>query len=257
MTITYRARVTLIILLGFLSTVIVFSLLPIPQDSAYHHFADMRKMWGIPNFGDVIGNLAFMVTGMWGIVVASRKRQEFHYPGEFSLWITFFLGSVLVAFGSGYYHLNPNNATLVWDRLPMTIAFMSLFSLMIMERINAKAGLYLFPLLLIIGIASVVYWDYTESLGQGDLRLYALVQFFPIVAILLMLWLFPVRYTGAKYLVYTLGWYGLAKILEHYDKEIFFVMHHSVSGHTLKHLAAAIGVECLVLYVAKRERKSN
>lgn len=253
MTITYRTRVTLIILLGVLSTVIVFSLPPIPQDSSYHHFVDIRKAWGIPNFGDVMGNLAFIVAGVWGMVVASRKRQDFPYPGEFLLWIIFFFGSVLVAFGSGYYHLNPNNATLVWDRLPMTIAFMSLFSLMIMERINPKAGLCLFPLLLIIGIGSVIYWNHTENLGQGDLRLYALVQFFPMIAILLMLWLFPARYSGAKYLIYTLGWYGLAKVLEHYDKEIFSMMHHTVSGHTLKHLAAAAGVGCLVLYVARRK----
>lgn len=161
----------------------------------------------------------------------------------------FFCGVSMTGVGSGYYHLSPDNDRLVWDRLPMTISFMSLFSIIIMERINIMAGKRLFPVLLTTGLASVWYWHWTENQGQGDLRLYAVVQFFPLLAILLITGLFPDRHSGTKYLFYTLGWYVLAKILEHFDKEFFALAQGIVSGHTLKHIAAAIGTAWMIKYM--------
>lgn len=248
-----RNRITVILGIAIVSFLVMTQIPPIAQDPAYHDFADKRAWLGIPNFGDVMGNLAFMVFGLAGLCAIHRHRQECILPKEYWLWAVFFAGATLVGFGSGYYHLSPSNQTLVWDRLPMTIAFMSLFAIIIMERVHSRAGLYLFPVLLICGIASVWYWNHTEMLGQGDLRPYALVQFFPMIAIILMLWLFPARYSGTRYLVYTLGWYVLAKLLEHFDKEVFALTAQLVSGHTLKHLAAAIGIYMLVLYIRKRK----
>lgn len=226
---------------------------PIAQDPAYHDFADKRAFFGIHNFGDVVGNLPFTLFGLMGLYVVWCRRANVTMRGERALWSLFFFGAALVGLGSGYYHLDPNNETLVWDRLPMTIAFMSFFALVIMERIREKAGLRLAPFLLLLGIASVFYWDYTESLGRGDLRPYALVQFLPLLLIPLMLWLFPARYTGLKYLGLTLGWYVLAKLLEHFDEAVFEITHQAVSGHTLKHIAAAFGVYTMLLYIKKRE----
>lgn len=251
-----RTRVLLLFATALIAVVGTFSMPPVPQDPAYHDFADKRAFLGIPNFGDVMGNLAFAVVGLFGLV-AAWKRWFFEKTAEFWLWAIFFAGVFLVAFGSGYYHLWPDNHTLVWDRLPMTIAFMSLFSIVIMERVDEKWGIRLFPLFLAAGVFSVFYWDYTEGLGQGDLRPYALVQFFPIVAILMMIALFPAKYPGAtKYIFFTLGWYVIAKLLEHFDQNIFGLLGGAVSGHTLKHLAAAVGVAYMICYVkagAKRE----
>lgn len=229
---------------------------PIAQDPAYHDFADKRAFFGIDNFGDVAGNLPFTLFGLMGLYVVCRRGASFTMRGERALWGLFFFGAALVGLGSGYYHLQPNNDTLVWDRLPMTIAFMSFFALVIMERISERTGLWLAPFLLMLGIASVFYWDYTESLMRGDLRPYALVQFLPLLLIPLMLWLFPARYSGLKYLGLTLGWYVLAKLLEHFDHAIFALSGQAVSGHTLKHLAAAMGVYTMLLYVRKREALS-
>jgi hypothetical protein len=253
---TKKSKVILIILISFAVTGLTFTFPPIAQDPAYHNFADKRGLLGVPNFGDVMGNLLFIIFGFMGMRTVFKSRNDiniFTMKGEFILWEVFFVGTLLVGFGSGYYHLEPNNHTLVWDRLPMTIAFMSIISLVIMLRLSEKGGLFLFPLFLIMGAGSVFYWDYTESLGQGDLRPYALVQFLPMLLLPLIFWLLPARYNGLKYPVYALFWYGLAKILEHFDPDIFAMTGEVVSGHTLKHIAAAIAVYVMVVYVQKRK----
>ena len=252
---TKKSKVILIILISFAVTGLTFSFPPIAQDPAYHNFADKRGLLGIPNFGDVMGNLLFLIFGLMGMRTVFKSRNDINIStmkGECILWEVLFAGTFLVGFGSGYYHWEPNNHTLVWDRLPMTIVFMSFFSLVIMERISEKGGLLLFPLFLIAGAASVFYWDYTESLGNGDLRAYALVQFLPMLLLPLIFWLLPARYSGLKYLGYVLFWYGLAKVLEHFDPDIFEMTGELVSGHTLKHIAAAIAVFMMVVYVKKR-----
>lgn len=248
--VTLRTRIAILLAAAAACFALVFSLDPVAQDLAYHDFADKRGLGGIPNFGDVAGNLPFIGVGIAGIIAVWRRRKLWAHPAECWLWTVFFTGIFLVGFGSGYYHWAPENATLVWDRLPMTIGFMSLFSLMICERISLKAGLLLFPLFLAAGIGSIWYWNLTESVGQGDLRPYALVQFFPMVAILLILWLFPS--SGTRYFVLTLVWYVLAKLLEHFDREFFDMTGGIVSGHTLKHLAAAVSTGWMVEYVRKK-----
>jgi hypothetical protein len=141
---------------------------------------------------------------------------------------------ILVAWGSSYYHLAPDNSRLVWDRLPMTIVFMALVAAMISERVSVRAGLALLPMLLVLGIASVIQWDLSERAGHGDLRFYAAVQIYAIVVLLVIL-LLPPRYTRSRDLVVVVGFYVLAKVLETWDWAIFRA-GHVVSGHTLKHL---------------------
>ena len=254
MRLVHRHRVLLLIIVAMISPALLFCFPPIPQPITYHNFADSRAAFGIPNFGDVIGNVAFMFIGIWGMLATGRKSGAYRTKVERWVWRLFFFASFLVAFGSGYYHLDPNNTTLIWDRLPMTIAFMSLFSLMIMERIDIKIGLALLPIFVLAGIGSVIYWAYSESLGYGDLRPYILVQFFPMLAIVIMLWLFPSRYSDSCYLIYTLGWYVFAKLLEHFDKELFSLFHQMISGHTIKHLVAAVAVGCMVKYIMVSKR---
>jgi len=221
---------------------------PVAQDPAYHDFADKRSWLGMPNFGDVAGNAPFAVVGIWGLAALARIKSVFADTAAYRLWQVFFFGVFLVAFGSGYYHWAPDNHTLVWDRLPMTIAFMSLFALVILRHVHRGAGVVLFWPLLAIGTGSVFYWDYTEAAGAGDLRLYALVQFLPILLIPLILWLFPARESGMRHLLHALGFYLLAKVLEHFDAAFFDIAGQTVSGHTLKHPAAAAAVACLLPY---------
>jgi hypothetical protein len=126
-----------------------------------------------------------------------------------------------------------------WDRLPITVAFMGLFAAFIADRIDCRAGLLLLPVLVGLGIVSVIYWAWSESVGQGDLRPYAVVQFFPMLAIPLICVLFPPRWLDARFVVAMVVVYGLAKLFELLDERIFDLLGGAVSGHSLKHVAAA------------------
>jgi Ceramidase len=213
---------------------------PIPQSAAYHQFADQRHWLGIPNFANVISNLPFAIVGIWGILALRRKREPqlvFIDPRERRLYFGVFVGLVLTAFGSAYYHLSPNNAHLVWDRIPMTIVFGSLVAAVIAERIDVQAALKLFPFLIAFDAASVVQWYWNERHGHGDLRFYAAVQAYSALVLVIAL-LLPPRYTRSRDFAVIFGWYLLAKILESADR-LIYIRGHIVSGHTLKHLAAA------------------
>jgi hypothetical protein len=222
------------------------------QPLSYHHFADQRSWLGIPNFGDVASNLGFAVVGLWGLWVLLAKPDRVVFLDARERWpyLIVFGGMILVAWGSSYYHLAPDNGRLVWDRLPMTIVFMALVAAMLAERVSVRAGLALLPVLLVLGVASVIQWDLSERAGHGDLRFYAAVQIYAVMVLLVIL-LLPPRYTRSRDLVVVVGFYVLAKILETCDRRIFAV-GHVVSGHTLKHLAAAAAGWWILRMLEKR-----
>lgn len=189
---------------------------PIHQDEAYHDFADQRTILGVTNFWNVISNLPFAVVGIVGLRafrdIASRLM---------------FAGVLLTAFGSAYYHYQPNDATLVWDRLPMTLVFMPLLALVLTEWIGPAWAHHRFAALTLFGIGSVIWWRAT-----GDLRAYAVAQFGPILVLV------PAFVTDKRIraLWPVIAWYVAAKLSETFDWQIDAVL--PLSGHTLKHLAA-------------------
>jgi hypothetical protein len=238
---SWRSRIA--VLLAVAAAVLLATLLvpPVPQDPAYHDLADPRALWGIPNFGDIISNAPFLAVGVLGLAFL-LKRSSGAGSGGGALrlpFLVYFAGVGLVALGSAYYHAAPTNETLFWDRLPMAIAFMALFSGLIADRVQERSWPVLLPALVVLGMASVVYWSATEAAGHGDLRPYAVVQFFPMLAIPLICIFFPPRRLDARYLVAMAGLYGLAKVLEYFDHGIFELLGQTVSGHSLKHLTAA------------------
>lgn len=248
------SRMLLLLLTAFI--VLICYVTPrIPQPLSYHLFADRRGLLDIPNFGDVVSNLPFAVIGAWGIVflLRSRFRNGGHFLDKREMWpyLFAFIGLLLTAFGSSYYHLAPDNARLVWDRLPMTITFMSIVSAVIAERIHLRLGIMLLPVLLFVGMASVFQWYWSEIRGAGDLRFYAAVQVYSALVVLLALF-FPRRYTRSTDFGLVIGFYVLAKTLETFDKPIY-AMLHIVSGHTLKHLAAAAAGYCILRMIMKRK----
>jgi hypothetical protein len=210
-----------------------------PQPTAYHDFADKRLAYGIENFLDVASNAAFAFAGIVGLVLVLRRRTCFASPAERLPYLVFCIGVLMTAAGSCYYHLKPNNETLFWDRLPMTIAFMSLIAAQIVDRIDVRAGLLALVPMLLVGIGSVVYWIVTERQGQGNVVPYAVLQAYAVIVLLKLAAIHPSRYShGAAIYVVFLG-YLLAKVFEHYDRQIF-ELTGSVSGHTLKHVVAGL-----------------
>ena len=256
---SFRQRVMLLLGLFAVVLFLIGLLEPMPQDPGYHLFADSRTVFGIPNFNDVASNLGFAVAGIVGLVlVAGTRHTIFACPPDIRPYAIFFVAITLVSIGSAYYHWAPSNERLFWDRLPMSMAFMAISSAVVADRIDSRAGNgWLLLVMLAAGAASLIYWNWTESSGQGDLRFYALVQFYPMAALPLIIGLFPrFRYTAGRYLAWMIFWYGSAKVLEHFDGEVFALLGHTVSGHTLKHLAAAVAPMVIVHMLLAQKRSS-
>jgi len=210
---------------------------PIPQDQSYHQFADQRTIFGIPNFWNVVSNLPFLAVGAVGLW---RYRDD-------AATVVFFLGVFLTGIGSSYYHWNPNDGTLFWDRLPMTLSFAAILALVIEERISPRAGAILVWPALAIGVFSLLVWRWTD-----DLRLYFWVQFFPGLTIISLFLLYPARCTGARYWIAAGVLYALAKLFEFTDGVVYSA-GGLVSGHTLKHLTAAGASFTILRYFQTRK----
>jgi hypothetical protein len=161
-------------------------------------------------------------------------------------WIVFFAGATAVGVGSGYYHLHPDDASLVWDRLPMTLAFMGLFALLAGEHLEVRWGRALLWPLLAAGLASVLWWRWT-----GDLRPYAAVQFLPLLLIPGLLLAFPKPGRGPLWCVLAL--YVVAKALEYWDGAILAATG-VMGGHAIKHVAAAAGIGVIAGWLGARAR---
>ncbi len=247
-------KIVAILAIACSGLLIAFALPLTAQDPAYHQFADQRGWLGIPHFGDVLSNLPFAIVGLLGVYSITCKRSV-TFPASLRVaYLCFFVGVALTGVGSAYYHLYPDNDRLVWDRLPMTIAFMAFLTIIIGEYLSEQAAKILLLPLLALGIFSVYYWHVSEQAGVGDLRLYGLVQFLPMLLIPLIMILFPAHYTHSYLLWLMLGAYGLAKLLEVEDAAVYRIFR-VISGHSLKHIFAALGP--LLLLLALRYRKQN
>ena len=208
----------------------------------------------MPHALNVVSNLPFVLVGGWGLLfLASRRSAEaFREPAERWAYYVFFAGIALTGVGSAYYHWHPDNPRLLWDRLPLAVAFMAFFDAIIAERVDLRAGLRLLVPLALLGAGSVLYWHWTELEGRGDLRPYLLVQFYPLAAVPFLLCCSPPRYTRAADVWGVIAWYAGAKGLELLDAAIYSA-GHVVSGHTLKHLVAAVGAY-MVLFMLQHRR---
>jgi hypothetical protein len=224
---------------------------PIPQDPRYHDFADRRRLFGIPNFWNVISNVPFLLIGLAGLRVLNRDVAMGF--AQRPAHCVFFLALIGLSLGSAWYHLSPSNVRLTWDRLPMALAFMAFLTIVIGDRVDEDVARVLLPALLAFGSASVAHWSASEKRGRGDLRLYLLVQFLPLILIAFITVLFPATFAKNVTTWGVLAAYGVAKVLEILDRRIFAV-HGVISGHTLKHVAAGAGLYLMVVAMAADHR---
>ncbi|WP_298242920.1 hypothetical protein [uncultured Bradyrhizobium sp.] len=217
---------------------------PLPA-AAWHipHFVDGRVWLGVPNAGDVLSNLAFLAMGVWG---SERLRARVDAPVGAS-W--FFAGLILTCLGSGFYHLDPDvPQRLIADRLGMAVAFAGFLGVAASERVSARAGEAVLVLMMIAGLLAA--W-----VARDNLTPWVVVQFGGM-ALAMGLALTPAR-PGA--LGVSLGgvifFYVLAKLFELGDVIVFDATAHIVSGHTLKHLAAALAAWPVIR--APRDRRTS
>ena len=226
-----------------ISFVALFFVEPISQDPAYHNLADNRTILGINNFFDVVSNLPFLFTGLLGLFCIFKNWGVRSSWG----WLILFISVICVSFGSSYYHLNPENKTLTWDRLPMAISFMALFVIVLADYVNNTLGKWLLIPMCLVGIFSVAYWHMID-----DLRMYAWVQFVSMALLLIIISVYKPTHLQTKYLIYAFIFYTLSKLFEHFDKHIYELMNQFVSGHTIKHLFAAIATFFVYLLLKRQ-----
>ncbi|HEX2731962.1 MAG TPA: hypothetical protein VHM70_10160 [Polyangiaceae bacterium] len=237
------------LLLGFGSVTLLgcFVWLPaIPQPEAYHAFADQRAWGWLPNALNVVSNAAFAGVGFAGLT-RLPKAPALGAWDRFAFTIVFG-GSLAVALGSGYYHWAPSSARLFWDRLPMTFVFTGLVSIMLRERISAALARRAWPLLALLGLASVVWWRVSD-----DLRLYGWLQYSSLFILGVLLFVRS-HFDRERDFGWMVALYVAAKLAETFDHEIFSLGLGS-SGHSLKHVLAAAALGCLVPHVTRRPRE--
>jgi len=267
-----------------ISIIIYFGFVPdIKQDQAYHNFADQRSYYGVSNYSNVITNVVFFVVGMWGIIelylITNRSyflNDRYELFKNFIMQLIFFLSVAFTCTGSAYYHIMPNNSTLVWDRLPMSVAFMSLLCIILENHKTIPNNIFTKLLFISVGVASVFWWSIYD-----DLKPYILVQFGSILCVLVLLWnkramlmnrsklikifcgfgifggtdvdhrvrTFDNFENKYYYLAIGIFWYIVAKFLEFFDVAVFEYTNNTISGHALKHITSGIGAYFCGLYV--------
>ena len=254
-TVRFRTRLFLFLGLTLAAAGVALAMPRLAQPQWYHAFADQRPLLGIPHALNVLSNLPFVLVGVAGLVFVVRcpatPQGPFVRTTERWPLVVLFAGITLTGFGSAYYHADPNNARLLWDRLPLAVAFMALFAIILSERLNLKNSALLVIALVLLGGGSVLYWHLSEAQGTGDLRPYLFVQLYPLVAVPLLLLLFPPRYTHTVDLWAALLCYVLAKALELLDAPIY-AQGQLVSGHTLKHLVAGLCAAWILVWARTR-----
>jgi len=252
----HRTRLWLLGILAVAMLLVAAIMPPIPQPAGYHQFADRRSYFDIPNFFDVISNIVLLFVGVAGLAFllqpqGSLASRSFVTLPERWPYLILFLSVMAACFGSAYYHWVPDNERLVWDRLPIATGFMALLAVLLVERISPKVGLRLLPFLLLTGAGSVLHWYWSEQAGAGNLNFYIVVQFCSLLIILLLGIYFPSRYTRGTDIYRVIALYGLAKLAELADREIYAV-GQVISGHTAKHLLAALAVYWILRMLQKR-----
>ncbi|WP_323492163.1 hypothetical protein [Undibacterium sp. RTI2.1] len=224
---------------------------PIEQLAHYHEFADLSDFLGVPHAADVFSNLGFAVVAIWGMYRLWPMRKHASIEAGWIGYRLFLAGLLLTALGSGFYHLAPDNARLLWDRLPIAFACAGLLSAVRAENVpnvNRKTDA---NVLVLFAIFSVAWWYVTDAYGAGDLRPYLFLQGLPLI--LIPLWQTIYRAPKSDRIAFggALLLYILAKVTEIYDHDIF-QLGSVISGHTMKHLLASIAAGVLVGRLVQR-----
>lgn len=224
------------LLAALVAAIAVACLVPsVAQFDHYHAFADQRHLLGLPCALDVLSNLPFLLFGGWGLLRLRNSDGGQPTGAQRPLAALFFAGLMLTALCSAWYHLRPDDAGLAIDRLGMVSAFAGLLGLAVADRVSERAGLWTAGAVLALGPLSVLVW-----VSGANLLPWALLQGGGMLLIVLLALRKPVVGAWGLPLAAVIAWYVLAKALELGDHRVFDLTQGLVSGHTLKHLAAAL-----------------
>lgn len=235
-----RVKLFFILLPGLIALVGLLLHGPLPQPQAYHQFVDQRSWLGLPNAWNLLSNLGFFLVGALGVARLSRISETGQGVTERGYRL-FFAGLLLTGVSSGFYHLEPQDTSLALDRLTMVLAFAGILAALIEERLEPAWETPALQFFTGVGVITLVYWIAGVAVGSGDVRWYLLYQILTMTALPLLLLLCPRPGAKSRALWGLVGAYVLAKVTEHFDVAIFALSGHCISGHSLKHLLAALG----------------
>jgi hypothetical protein len=224
---------------------------PIAQLANYHDFADARTLLGIPRAMDVLSNAGFIVVGLWGLAVLRRGWGDPAFASSRPGYLLFSLAVLATAFGSGWYHLAPDDDRLVWDRLPINIACAGLLAAVYADTHGDRRPWLTTAVLAVLAAASVWWWSYTRTRGVGDLRPYLYLQ--AVLIVLVPGWQAVYRAPRRERIAFGLAilLYALAKVFELVDHAVFGVLGF-MSGHTIKHLLSTAASAAVIAAIAGR-----
>lgn len=219
---------------GF-AILVAWNRMPTADRPEYYAFADVRPLLGLNNFMDVTTNGAFLLVGAIGWM---RVRHSGQWPRSLSAFgLTVAAATFVTGLGSAWFHLDPSPISIFWDRIPMAVAFSALIGLVIADRWDKKIGMNCMLGLTAISVCSLIAW----RLGWGDLRPYYLLQYAGLPFIIGLAVARPKGEVANVAILTGLGLYVVAKVFESADRSVFETTG-LVSGHSMKHLVAAVAV---------------
>jgi len=222
----------------------------------YNLFADQATCLSIPNFTNVASNLGFVVVGVWGLAWFWIERRRllgtrFRDRRELGLYAGFFAAAILVGLGSAYYHYAPTNATLFWDRVPMTLAVAALTGAFLAERVDGTAGVVAGVALAVLLPATLVYWRISDAGGAENLWPYVVGLYGSLAVAVLVLVLFPSPYTHGGQALIAVAWYALAMPFDKVLDGWVYSLGGILGGHAVKHLLAAVAMFWLFWFMLR------
>lgn len=236
-----------VLLLAFTALLGVALFAPAMAQSAHQHaFADTRTLGGVLYAMDVLSNLPFALMALAGFWLLWRLPARSVSNMQRAMALLFFGSLLLVAVGSGAYHLDPHDATLALDRYCMALAFAGLLGLATAGQVSERAGATLGLGLLALAPLAVYSWSIT-----GNVMPWAVLQFGGMA---LLWWLAMLRRReGALRIDWALVLlaYGAAKLLEVNDHAIYHLSGEMISGHSLKHVVAALAAWPVLVGLAR------
>jgi len=205
---------------------------PIERGETFHHYADQRRWLGIPHAGDVLSNLAFVIAAL---------RYVRHVPA-------LAVAVAAIGVGSAIYHWSPSDTTLVVDWAPIGITLMLVLATVIGDRIGPRLARVTLTGGPLAAVGAVGYWLVTGGTGDGDgargnMAPYVAVQLLGVALPPLLAVVAPGR-IATRWLLAAVGCFAIARVLGANDAVLLDAI--GISGHSLKHLAAAAAAACVL-----------
>ncbi|CAA6671676.1 unnamed protein product [Spirodela intermedia] len=208
----------------------------IPHSRSHHQYADMRNFLGVPNTLNVLTSFPLLMVGVVGFVLCLHGSCfGISVKGETWGWAFFYAGVVGLAFGSSYYHLKPDDSRVTWEVFPMMISIVSLFSTLVVERVDERLGLTCLFSLMSLVLGSIAY-----ERTFDDLRLRMTLTFIPSISIPALAFVFPAKYSHSRYWFWAAGLYLVAKFVASADMKVYWSTSYIISGHSLAHINLAL-----------------